>query len=420
VLQWTGQAATAVGQREDDLKPHVVIAGGGIGGLTAALALLQKGFDVDIYEQAPELAELGAGIQMAANGTRLMIELGLEERLRDVVCEATGKEVRIWNTGQTWKLFDLGQDSIERFGAPYWLVHRGQLHTVLIEAVRALKPDAIHLGATAEGYEQDASGATLKLAGGGSVRGDVLIGADGVHSTLRNRMFASPKATFTGLMAWRGLAPMASLSEELRRPVGTNWVGPGGHVITYPICHGEYLNLVGLVENVDWTDESWSTVGSVEECLADFQGWHPLVLETIANLDQPYRWALVGRDPLPNWTIDRVTLLGDACHPTLPFLAQGAIMAIEDGVVLARCLEATPDDPAGALQTYQSMRIERTTAIVNGSTANLDRFHNAALADPVGAVDYVEREWQPDKVRSRYDWLFEYDAMRVPLVPAFA
>lgn len=214
---------------------------------------MQKGFDVDVYEQAPELAELGAGIQMAANGTRLLIELGLEHRLRDVVCEAAGKEVRIWNTGQTWKLFDLGQDSIERFGAPYWLVHRGQLHTVLIDAVRALKPDAIHLGATAVGYEQDGNGVTLKLAGG-TVRGDVLIGADGVHSTLRHCMFDSPKATFTGLMAWRGLAPMASLSEELRRPVGTNWVGPGGHVITYPICGGKYLNLVGLVENVDWTD----------------------------------------------------------------------------------------------------------------------------------------------------------------------
>lgn len=400
------------------MKPHVMIAGGGIGGLTAALALLQQGFDVDVYEQAPQLAELGAGIQMAANGTRLLIELGLKERLRHVVCEAAGKEVRIWNTGQTWKLFDLGEDSIARFGAPYWLVHRGQLHTVLIEAVRALKPDAIHLDAAAVRYEQDETGVTLRLAGGKAVRGDILIGADGVHSVLRGQMFDSSKATFTGLMAWRGLAPMQDLSEELRRPVGTNWVGPGGHVITYPICGGRYLNFVGLVENREWTEESWSAVGSVEECLADFEGWHPLVRETLAKLDQPYRWALVGRDPLPNWTLGRVSLLGDACHPTLPFLAQGAIMAIEDGVVLARCLAASPDDPAGALQTYQAMRIERTTAIVNGSNANLDRFHNAALADPVGAVEYVEREWQPEKVRSRYDWLFEYDAMTVPLPEA--
>lgn len=406
------------GNWEVRLKPHVLIAGGGIGGLTAALALLQKGFDVDVYEQAPELAELGAGIQMAANGTRLLIELGLEERLRSIVCEAAGKEVRIWNTGRTWKLFDLGEDSIERFGAPYWLVHRGQLHTVLIEAVRALKPDAIHLDATAVRYVQDDTGVELQMTGGRSARGDILIAADGVHSTLRSQMFDSPKATFTGLMAWRGLAPMDALSEELRRPVGTNWVGPGGHVITYPICGGKYLNFVGLVENKEWTEESWSTVGTVEECLADFEGWHPLVRETLAKLDQPFRWALVGRDPLPNWTLGRVSLMGDACHPTLPFLAQGAIMAIEDGVVLARCLEASPDDPAGALQTYQSMRIERTTAIVNGSNANLDRFHNAALADPAGAIEYVESEWQPEKVRSRYDWLFEYDAMTVPLPEA--
>lgn len=397
------------------MKPHVLIAGGGIGGLTAALALLQKGFDVDVYEQAPVLAELGAGIQVAANGSRILIELGLEEKLRGVVCEAAGKEVRIWNTGQTWKLFDLGADSIERFGAPYWMVHRGQFHTILVEAVRELKPDAIHLNATAAGYEQDENGVTLRLADGRTVRGDLLIGADGVHSALRGQMFDSPKPTFTGLMAWRGLAPMEKLSEELRRPVGTNWVSPGGHTITYPICGGEYLNFVGLVENREWTEESWSAVGTVEECLEDFKDWHPLVREIVSALDQPFRWALVGRDPLPNWTDGRVSLLGDACHPTLPFLAQGAIMAIEDGMVLARCLEASPDDPAKALQNYQSLRIERTTAIVNGSTANLDRFHNRALADPVRAVEYVESEWQPEKVRIRYDWLFEYDATNVPL-----
>ncbi|MGX1306452.1 salicylate hydroxylase [Amorphus suaedae] len=402
------------------MKPHVLIAGGGIGGLVAALALLQKGIDVDVYEQAPQLAELGAGLQLAANGSRLLIELGLEEKLLPIVCEAAGKEVRIWNTGQSWKLFDLGADSIERFGAPYWMVHRGQLHTVLIEAVRALKPDAIHLNSGALGYTQDDTGVVLQLANGGTARGDVLIGADGVHSTLRGQMFDSPKATFTGLMAWRGLAPIERLSAELQRPVGTNWVGPGGHVITYPICGGTYLNFVGLVENRQWTEESWSTVGTVEECLADFSTWHPLVRETVEALDQPFRWALVGRAPLPNWTIGRVSLLGDACHPTLPFLAQGAIMAIEDGVVLARCLEANPDDPVLALQAYQALRIERTTAIVNGSNANLDRFHNSALADPVRAIEYVESEWQPEKVRSRYDWLFEYDATRVPLDAAFA
>ncbi|WP_047996266.1 FAD-dependent monooxygenase [Puniceibacterium sp. IMCC21224] len=398
-------------------EQHVIIAGAGIGGLTAALALLRRGIDVDVYEQAAELKELGAGIQMAANGTRLLIELGLEEALLPIVSLAAGKEVRIWNTGQTWKLFNLGEDSIRRFDAPYWMVHRGQLHTVLMNAVEALKPGAIHTGARVTGYTQGAGAVTLHIDGQPDATGTILIGADGVHSVLREQISDSPKAQFTGLMAWRGLVPMDALPEELRRPVGTNWIGPGGHVITYPICSGDYLNFVGLVENPEWTRESWSEAGTVDEALADFQAWHPLVQEVVRNLDTPYRWALVGRAPLTNWTDGRVTLMGDACHPTLPFLAQGAIMAIEDGVVLARCIEAFGDDPQKALSTYEDLRIERTTAIVNGSNANLDRFHNRALADPIQAAEYVEREWAPEKVRVRYDWLFEYDANTVPLTP---
>ena len=383
--------------------------------MTAALALLQRGIDVDVYEQAPELRELGAGIQIAANGTRVLIGLGLEERLRPLVCEAASKEVRIWNTGLTRKLFDLGEDSVKRFGAPYWMVHRGDLHRLLLDAVRELKPDAVHLNARAIGFKQEAGVVDMLLANGQSVRGNVLIGADGVHSQLREQMFQSPKAEFTGLMAWRGLAPMEKLSDDLRRPVGTNWVGPGGHIVTYPIRGNTLLNFVAVVENQEWTSESWTEAGSKEECARDFDGWHPLIHEIIGQFDIPFRWALVGREPLEQWTQGRVTLLGDACHPTLPFLAQGAIMAIEDGLILARCLEKHIDNPELALTTYESLRTERTAAIVRGSFANLGRFHNADLADPELAVKYVDREWEPEKVRRRYDWLFEYDATKIAI-----
>jgi salicylate hydroxylase len=395
-------------------KPDVLIAGAGVGGLTAALALLQRGFDVDIYEQAAEPRELGAGIQIAANGSRVLIALGLAERLRPLVCEAAAKEVRIWNTGQTWKLFDLGLDSLKRFGAPYWMVHRADLHRVLHEAVIELKPGAIHLGARCTGFRQEGDRVELLLEEG-AADGDLLIGADGVHSCLRAQMFNSPKAHFTGVMAWRGLAPMDRLRPELRRPVGTNWVGPGGHVITYPVRGHALLNFVGLSENDTWTGESWTEAGTTAECAAEFQGWHPLIHEMIQALDVPYRWALVGREPLDRWTQGRVTLLGDACHPTLPLLAQGANMAIEDGLILARCLERFSDDVDLALETYERLRKDRTTAVVHGSAANVRRFHNAALADPDLAAGYVEREWEPEKVRRRYDWLFEYDATQLPL-----
>lgn len=396
-------------------RTRIIIAGAGIGGLTAALALLQRGFDVTVFEQAPELKELGAGIQIAANGSRVLIELGLKDRLAPVVCEAAAKEVRLWNSGQTWKLFDLGADSVERFGAPYWMVHRGDLHRVLLEAVQDLKHDAVVTNAQVSGFTQRDGSVTVHLADGRNVSGQALIGADGVHSKLRSQMFRSPQARFTGLMAWRGLAPMERLPAELQRPVGTNWIGPGGHVITYPIRGDKLLNFVGLVENVSWTRESWTEAGTKEECKADFAGWNPLIHQVIDVMSTPFRWALVSRDPLPVWTEGNVTLLGDACHPTLPFLAQGAIMAIEDGLIVARCLDEQRDDIHAALKTYESLRTERTAAIVLGSEANLGRFHNRALADPVTAVDYVEREWEPEKVRKRYDWLFEYDATRLPI-----
>ncbi len=393
-------------------KQHVLVAGAGIGGLAAALALLQNGHDVDVYEQAPQLLEFGAGVQLAANGTRVLIHLGLEDALKPWVCEAAGKEVRIWNTGQTFKLFDLGEDSVKRFGAPYWFVHRGDLHTALKDAVLALKKDAIHTSARCTGYEDKGSGVVLKLADGRTAEGDILIAADGVHSALRQQMHDPSESEFLGIIAWRGLIERSRLPSDLQRMVGTNWVGPGGHVITYPIHGGEWLNFVGFGERDDWRLEGWNEKGSKEECAGDFVDWNPSVHEMISLLDQPYKWALVSRSPLQTWSKGRATLLGDACHPTVPFLAQGAIMALEDAVVLTRCLEKYPDVEQ-ALLKYQEARVDRTTKIVNGSTETGRRFHNRTLADPDQAVAFMQREWAPDKVRTRYDWLFEYDAMQV-------
>src|SRR3954453_11552268 len=200
------------------MQPRVLIAGAGIAGLVAALALLRRGIDVEIHEQATELRQVGAGLQIGPNGSRVLIELGLLAQLEPIVCEASAKEVRLWSTGQTWKLFDLGADCIARFGAPYWMVHRGDLHEVLLEAVRRLKPDAVHLNAPACGFAQDGAGATLQFADGRpDVSGDAIIGADGVHSKLREAAGIVDKTFFTGIMAWRGLMAAERLPEELRR-----------------------------------------------------------------------------------------------------------------------------------------------------------------------------------------------------------
>lgn len=394
-------------------KPHILIAGGGIGGLTAALALLQRGHDVDVYEQAQELKEVGAGVQISPNGNRVLFELGVGDALRRLSCEASGKEIRLWNSGNTWKLFDLGAVSVERYGYPYLTVYRPDLIEVLAQAVRAIKPDAIHLRSRVLGFGQDADHVTLQLERG-RVQADALIGADGVHSKIRQSLFGPDQPAFTGLMAWRGVIPMERLPERMRRPVGTNWVGPGAHVVHYPLHAGRIMNFVGVVERDDWQVESWSVSGSTEECLNDFRGWHEDVRHMIQSITTPFKWALMHRAPLDSWGHGRVSLLGDACHSTLPFLAQGAVMALEDGYLLARALEAEPD-VAKALGRYESARKERTRRIVQGAADNTKRFHNPELASVEGASAYVDREWSEERVRQRYEWLFTYDVTRVPV-----
>jgi salicylate hydroxylase len=395
----------------------ILIAGAGIGGLAAALALLKRGFDVEVYEQAAELKEVGAGLQLSANGNRALYELGLGEALRLLSCEATGKEVRLWSSGDTWKLFDLGTVSVERYGYPYLTVYRPDLLAVLAAGVRAMKPDAIHLGARCCGFTQDEDRVTLQVESGAmnhAVRGDVLIGADGVHSNIRQGLFGADRPEFTGLMAWRGVIPMERLPERMRRMVGTNWVGPGGHIVHYPLRGGRLMNFVGVRERSDWQVESWSVAGSNDECAADFAGWNEDIQLMIRAIDVPYKWALMHRAPLPRWSVGRVSLLGDACHSTLPFLAQGAVMAIEDGFILARALEAHAD-PALALERYEAARRERTTRMVEGAAANTKRFHNPELAHVEGARAYVDREWNEARVKERYEWLFTYDVTAVPV-----
>ena len=399
------------------MNGKIIVAGAGIGGLTVALALLRRGIDVAIYEQADELAELGAGVQISPNGTNALAHLGLLDDLARVSTEPDSKKIRLWNTGQTWQLFDLGPDCVAQYGYPYLMIHRGDLHSVLLAAVRKMKPDAIRLGSRVMDFTQDGRGVTAIFEDGSRVSGAVLIGADGVHSRVRSTMLGVAKATYTGCSAWRGVIPADRLPEQLRITAGVNWVGPGRHVVTYPLRRGELINFVGVVETDEWQTESWTARGTRAECRADFAGWHADVHALIDNIDVHYRWALLGRAPIETWHQGRVVLLGDACHPMLPFMAQGAVMAIEDGVVLARCFEAYGDDYRTVFSAYEGARVARANRCVVAADRNREVFHNDQLMEPADAQRYADTQWNEANVRERYHWLFSLDPVNCPIEP---
>jgi salicylate hydroxylase len=398
-------------------KPHVLIAGAGIGGLTAALALLRRGIEVDVYEQAPELGEVGAGVHISANGTAVLFALGLEESLRYWGMEVKDRVIRLWNTGQTWSLFGRqpqgGPANELKFQRPNFALHRRDLHKMLVDAVRALKADAIHLDHRCTGFKQDPTVVELHFEKGRPAQGDVLVGADGIRSPVRAQLFGTAAARFTGQVVWRGLAPMHKLPPQERVMRASNWIGPRAHVTCYPVHRGELYNFVGQTDRADWQVESWIVEGTVEECLSDFRGWHPEVLHLIETCEKLYKWGLFLRDPMPRWSEGRVTLLGDACHAMLPYLGQGANTAIEDGYLVARCLDGAEGDIASALKRYEAARRDRTTRIVQSSAEMAEKFHDRALADPSEAERYINSEWHPDKVRARYQWIYNYDAINV-------
>ena len=386
-------------------KGKVLISGGGIGGVTAALCLAKVGYEVDIYEQAPEFGEIGAGLQLSPNCTRVLHHLGLAEPLKACSFVPDGTEFRVWRSGKVVSGFSLGEGVHETYGFPYYHIHRADLHGVLVDAARQCDAIGLHQASQVTDFEQDASGVRLTAAGA-THSGDVLVGADGIHSTVRAVLLGDQAPDFTGNVAWRMLVPAERLPEGMIRPMATVWWGPGKHFLHYYVRCGALVNCTCVVEKTGWEVESWTEPGEYEELKSDFAGWHNDVQTLIdnANRDSLYKWALFDRRPMPRWSEGVVTLLGDACHPTLPFMAQGAAMAIEDAAVLAGCLSSGSDTPA-SLQRYEALRLRRTAWIQNGSRRNATLFHLR------GIKAWLRNRAGRRAAHSVADGLFRYDAL---------
>ena len=378
----------------------IIIAGAGLGGLTLALCLLNEGFDVSVLEQAQQLGEVGAGVQISANGARVLHHLGLKDALEAVAFAPEQGEIRHWQSGETLSIRPLGTASVERFGFPYYHLHRADFHAVLAQAVAQRAPDAVRLDCKVSGFEQSADAVTVHTEAGGPFSAEILIGSDGIHSTIRECLFGADAPRFTGCVAWRATLPVEKLPPGHVRPVASNWIGKGGHFVHYYLRRGELVNCVGIMERDEWHEESWSTEGARSEFLRDFEGWHEDLQILIRNAETCFRWGLFDRDPLPKWSEGRVSLLGDACHPMLPFMAQGAVMAIEDSYVLSRCLAGNGDNISGALLHYESLRRERTATVQQMARDNIEFFHN---------VDMGDLENRMNSHRGAHMWLYGHD-----------
>lgn len=401
-------------QRDIELtRKRVLISGGGIGGLSAALSLASQGFEVTLFEQAPEFGEVGAGIQLSPNATRVLFSLGLEDPLRALCFTPEGAEMRNWNTGAVIARFAFGNQMEAVQGFPYLHAHRADLVRVLVSAANNHASIDLRTGSRVTGFVQDDHGVRLSYVRGGSELsdiGDLLIGADGIGSRVRESIFGPESPRFTGNVAWRALVPASRLPEAAIRPMATAWWGPRSHFVHYFVRRAELVNCVCVVEKRGWEVESWTQPGTYDELKAGFKGWHEDIQTLIdrADRDSLYKWALFDRLPMPSWGRGCVTLLGDACHPSLPFMAQGAAMAIEDGAVLARCLRRaqTSAEIEAELTTYADLRRPRTTRIRRGSRRNGRIFHMRGLS--AGMRNLALRLLPP---RDPWGGLLAYDAL---------
>jgi salicylate hydroxylase len=389
---------------------RILIAGAGIGGLAAASSLMKAGHKVEIYEQAPALGEIGAGIQVSANAMHVLRHLGMEPAIRRVGVQPGAYVFRLHDTGEVIQRFSLAEEHEQTHGAPYTQLHRADLHDILAARAREFDPEVVRLNKRATGFTESEDGVELHLADGASVKGDLLIAGDGVKSVIRRQMFGDAPATYTGDAAWRVVVATDRLPKDLLETVMSVFMGPEGHVVCYYLRGGSILNFVGIVETDEVSEESWTVKLPWDMLKARYQGWHPALHAIIdaADKDQCYRWSLFNRPPIRDWSTRRVTLLGDAAHPSLPYLAQGAVMSIEDGAVLTRALAMT-DSIAEALQIYQRNRVERTARIVLQSSANRELFHLKSEAE------IRARFATKDEGEDRNRWLYSYNPLTVEL-----
>jgi len=387
---------------------NIIIAGAGIGGLTAALLLARSGFRVVILEQARRLEETGAGIQLSPNATRILVAAGLRERLSADAAIPSAIAIKT-AAGSNLTRIPLGATAEQRYGAPYWSIHRADLQGALVEAVRANPDITLRLDATVEDFVTHANGLTVAYRYGAAATQDTgvaLICADGLWSALRARL-GQPAPRFAQRTAWRALLPASAVEEEFRTDEVQLWLGRNAHLVHYPVKSGTLINVVAIVTD-RWAEPGWNAEGSRDELLSHYSRWNwaEPVRRFLAQPNRWLKWALYDLPPLSHWSDGPVTLLGDAAHAMLPFLAQGAAMAIEDAAVLAACMARESHDPAAALRRYEHARRRRTSRVQRAARSNGRVYHQAA--GEALARNLFLRFAGGKMLLRRYNWIYDW------------
>ena len=387
--------------------PRIAVIGGGIGGLAAALALDRRGAEVIVCEQSPAANEIGAGLNLSPNALKALRVLGVEDAVIALGSESDFLTIRSWNSGRIISRMRRGAFR-QQFGAPNLTVHRADLLGVLRGALTTVD---IRFGSRCIAVEPCDRGGVARLAGGREIEADIIVGADGIHSVVRNSVFGPDAPRFTGCICWRGMANADAVPRDIAIAEGTMWMGPHGHAVHYPVRRGELINIVAHFDSHSWTEESWTRECDVSELTTTYAGWHPDLLRLFPCSARWYKWALYDRDPAERWSRGRTTLLGDSAHAMLPYLGQGAAMAIEDACVLASAIARHTDDLDTALLLYERVRVPRARAAVLGSRARARENHLVSRwARLKRDVKFALRErLGRDKTAFQTAWLYSYD-----------
>lgn len=386
----------------------VAIIGAGIGGLTAALALQRAGFKVTVHEQAPQLGEVGAGLSLSPTAAHGLNSLGMHWALEKYAYMPDMQAVRHFVDARPLQWTDRGCSLIENYGERYYLLHRADLHGALAQSVSENDPDTIQVNQKCTNVADLGDSVRITFANGTEVSADVVIGADGSRSGVREQLFGDGAPRYTGYIAWRGIIPMDRVPKSNLEPPSGVFIGPGHLVNRYPVRKGEMLNFVAFAEREAWSEEGWSIRSTVAELLKEFEGWHPEVLAFLSAVppENLFKWGLFDREPLSTWHRGRIGLLGDAAHPVLPFLGHGAVLAIEDGVVLGRAFKESASVEE-ALTRFERARIERAAFVMRESRLAVKVFHSA---EP---ENYAEKTG--NKAADERLGLFSYNPATAPI-----